>query len=129
LQGIDMNQIRQYNQSLKQYREKGAQINAQIQFTKKEIDTICKELSAELGVEVNESNLEQIYTEQIEKINATLNAGNAVLQKIAREEQVIASGNSSNGNIYSGQMQSSTPMGNENVSTPMINQGGLFKLG
>lgn len=92
LQGIDINQVKQYNTSLKQYRDKAANINAQIEFTQKELNTICKELSAELGVEVNESNIEQIYNEQVEKINATLKSGNTVLAKIAEEEQKIATG-------------------------------------
>lgn len=92
LQGIDMNQIRQYNQSLKEYREKAASINAQIQFTRQEMEKICAELTAELGTEVNEGNIEQIYAEQLDKINTTLNAGTAVLQKIAREEQTMQSG-------------------------------------
>lgn len=92
LQGVDINQVKQYNTSLKQYRDKAANINAQIEFTQKELDTICKELSAELGVEVNESNIEQIYNEQVEKINATLKSGNTVLAKIAEEEQKIVTG-------------------------------------
>lgn len=92
LQGIDINQVKQYNTSLKQYRDKAANINAQIEFTQKELNTICKELSVELGIEVNESNIEQIYNEQVEKINATLKSGNTVLAKIAEEEQKIATG-------------------------------------
>ena len=92
LQGVDINQVKQYNTSLKQYRDKAANINAQIEFTQKELNTICGELSAELGIEVNESNIEQIYAEQVEKINATLKSGNTVLAKIAEEEEKIATG-------------------------------------
>jgi hypothetical protein len=87
LQGIDVNQIKQYNASLKQYKDKAANLNAEIEYTNKELDALCKELTAELGVEVTRDNVEQIYNEQVEKINSTLQSGNAVLAKIAGEEQ------------------------------------------
>lgn len=92
IEGIDLNQIRQYNTSLKQYRDKAANINAQIEFTKKELNSLCAELTAELGVEVNESNIDQIYQEQVEKINNTLKSGNTILSKIAEEEQKLSMG-------------------------------------
>lgn len=92
LQGVNLEEVRQYNTSLKQYRDKAANINAQLEFTKNELSALCQELSKELGVEVNESNVEQIYAEQVDKINSTLKSGNAVLSKIASEEQRLASG-------------------------------------
>jgi hypothetical protein len=91
LQGIDVNQIKQYNASLKQYKDKAANLNAEIEYTNKELDALCKELTAELGVEVTRDNVEQIYNEQVEKINSTLQSGNAVLAKIAGEEQTVQS--------------------------------------
>lgn len=87
LQGIDLNQVKQYNASLKQYRDAAANINAQIQITQADLNKLCKELSAELGVEVTEDNVEQIYNSEVDKINSTLKSGNAVLAKIAEEEQ------------------------------------------
>lgn len=99
LQGIDINQVKQYNASLKQYRDKAANINAQIEFNKKELNKLCAELTAELGVEVTESNVEQIYQEQVEKINNTLKSGNTVLAKIAEEEQKLVSGVNAQGPV------------------------------
>lgn len=87
LQGIDLNQVRQYNASLKQYKDKAASLKAEIDYTNKEIDTLCSELSAELGISVTRDNIQQVYDEQVSKINSTLQSGNAVLSKIASEEQ------------------------------------------
>lgn len=90
LQGIDLNQVRQYNASLKQYKDKAASLKAEIDYTNKEIDTLCSELSSELGISVTRDNIQQVYEDQVSKINSTLQSGNAVLAKIASEEQTAA---------------------------------------
>ena len=82
-QTIDINEIKQYNASLKEYREKSSQLKAEIDYTNKEIDELCAELSAELGTQVTRDNIEQIYNEQVNKIKTSLQAGQAVLAKIA----------------------------------------------
>lgn len=92
LQGVNIEDIKQYNSSLKQCRDRAASLKAEIEYTNKEIDTICNELSAELGITVTRDNIEQIYNEQLEKINSALQSGNAVLAKIASEE--------SSGSVY-----------------------------
>ena len=86
LQGVNIEEIKKYNASLKQCRDRAASLNAEIEYTNKEIDNLCNELSAELGITVTRDNVEQIYNEQLEKINSTLQSGNAVLSKIANEE-------------------------------------------
>lgn len=90
LQGVDLNQVKQYNASLKQYKDKAASLNAEIEYTNKEIDALCAELTTELGIQVTRDNIQQIYDEQVSKINSTLQSGNAVLAKIASEEQVAS---------------------------------------
>lgn len=85
LQGINLEEVRKYNADLKTYRDKAASINAEIEYTNKEIDALCAELTAELGKPVTRDNIEQIYNEQVEIINSTLQSGNAVLSKIAGE--------------------------------------------
>jgi prefoldin subunit 5 len=86
LQGVNLEEIKQYNASLKQYKDKAAALNAEIEYTNKEINSVCAELTAELGVTVTRDNIEQIFNEQVSKINSTLQSGNAVLAKIASEE-------------------------------------------
>lgn len=90
LQGVDLNQVKQYNASLKQYKDKAASLNAEIEYTNKEIDALCAELTNELGIQVTRDNIQQIYEEQVGKINSTLQSGNAVLAKIASEEQAAS---------------------------------------
>ena len=90
LQGVDLNQVKQYNASLKQYKDKAASLNAEIEYTNKEIDALCAELTNELGIKVTRDNIQQIYDEQVSKINSTLQSGNAVLAKIASEEQAAS---------------------------------------
>ena len=86
LQGVNIDEIKKYNASLKQCRDRAASLNAEIEYTNKEIDALCIELSQELGLTVTRENAEQVYNEQLEKINSTLQSGNAVLSKIASEE-------------------------------------------
>lgn len=90
LQGVDLNQVKQYNASLKQYKDKAASLNAEIEYTNKEIDALCAELTTELGIQVTRDNIQQIYDEQVSKINSTLQSGNAVLAKIASKEQAAS---------------------------------------
>lgn len=90
MQDINLEEVKKYNANLKQYRDRAAQLKAEIDFNNKEIDAACAELSNELGVSVTRDNLEQIYAEQVSKINSTLQSGNAVLAKIASEENQTA---------------------------------------
>ena len=90
LEGINLEQIKAYNTTLKQYKDKAASLKAEMEYTNKELDNLCAELTLELGVQVTRENINQIYADQIAKINSTLNAGTAVLTKIASEEQNAA---------------------------------------
>lgn len=83
---VNIEEIKKYNQSLKQYKDKAASLTAEIEYNNREIDNLCKELSAELGVEVTRDNIEEIYNDQVNKINSMLQTGTTVLQKIANEE-------------------------------------------
>lgn len=92
LQNVNLEEVKQFNVSLKQYKDRAATLNAEIEYTNKELDSLCAELTAELGVQVTRDNIEQIYNEQVAKINSTLQSGNAVLAKIASEEQALSAG-------------------------------------
>lgn len=94
LQGVNLEEVKKYNSSLKMYKDKAASLNAEIEYNNKELDSLCAELTAELGTQVTRDNVEQIYNDQVSKINSTLQSGTAVLSKIASEEQAIASGQS-----------------------------------
>lgn len=85
LQGVDTNVVKQYNTSLKQYKEQSARLSVEIEMNEKELKQICEQLSAELGTTVTPENVEEIYNEQVNKINQTLETGNAILKKIEQE--------------------------------------------
>lgn len=87
---IDINQVKQYNESLKTYKDKAAQVQAEITFISNEVNNICAELSRELNMEVTPENVEQVAKDVADKINSSLQSGNAVLQKIAAEEANVA---------------------------------------
>jgi hypothetical protein len=88
---IDLEQVKQYNNALRQYKEKSAQLKAEIEYNNKELESLCTELTAELGVNVTRENIEAVYEDQVQKINAALNSGMAVLSKIASEENKTVS--------------------------------------
>lgn len=93
LQGIDLGQVRQYNSALKTYKDQSASLNAEIEYTNNEIESLCVQLTQELGIQVTRDNIEQVYNDEVAKINSTLQSGNAVLAKIASEEQNRANSN------------------------------------
>lgn len=90
LQGINLEEVKRHNATLKQYKEQAATLKAEIDYTNKELDSLCAELTTELGVEVTRDNIETIYSEQVSKIQSALQSGNAVLAKIASEQNGTA---------------------------------------
>lgn len=84
---VDINEVKRYNASLKEYTDISNNLQAEKKYISAEIATGCKELSAELGIEVNMDNIKQIRDDLCAKINSTLQSGNAVLAKIASETQ------------------------------------------
>ena len=87
---VNIEEVKKFNGALKQYKDRAVQINTEIEFLNKEVQALCAELSAELGIEVNMSNIEQICEEQAAKINAALESGSVVLSKIASEEANVS---------------------------------------
>lgn len=139
LQGINLDEVKQYNATLKQYREKAANLNAEIEYTNKELDALCAELTAELGKPVTRDNIEQIYNEQVASIESTLQSGKAVLAKIAGEEQnksqvvgqvntvsPVPSAPSMQGTVSQPSMGVTPPVQNVSQVAPPPVQGSLF---
>lgn len=85
LQGVNIEEIRKFNSSLKQYKDQSARLMVEIEVNEKELKQLCEQLTAELGVTVTPDNVEEIYNEQVQKINTTLDTGNAILKKIEQE--------------------------------------------
>lgn len=110
LQGIDLSQVRQYNSTLKTYKDQSASLNAEIEYTNNEIDSLCAQLTQELGIQVTRDNIKQVYNDEVAKINSTLQSGNAVLAKIASEEQNRANGNTVGSTSGAAPQMASTPV-------------------
>ncbi|MBR1454066.1 MAG: hypothetical protein IJ593_05435 [Lachnospiraceae bacterium] len=98
---VDINAVRQYNASLKEYQQKSAQMRAAIEFNKKELNRLCEELSTELGMTVTPENIEQVRDAKIEEINNSLEIGNQMLNRIKAEEE-IARNSSTVGSVNHG---------------------------
>ena len=92
IQGVNIEQVRSYNNSLKEYQQKAAQARAAIEYNTNELNRLCSELSNELGIEVTPENVERIRAERIEKIENTLKVGNEILARIKSEEETINKG-------------------------------------
>lgn len=110
LQGIDLSQVRQYNSTLKTYKDQSASLNAEIEYTNNEIDSLCAQLTQELGIQVTRDNIVQVYNDEVAKINSTLQSGNAVLAKIASEEQNRANSNTVGSTSGAAPQMASTPV-------------------
>lgn len=92
LKGINMAEVEQYNRTLKAYKDKSADLKAELSFIQKEIASACEELSRDLNMQVTPDNIEQVYNAQMEKMESTLKTGEAILNKIMEEESKIANG-------------------------------------
>ena len=86
LNGIDITKAKEYNESVKKYRTMANQLQTEIKFNKEQLAACCAELTQELGMEVNESNLREVLEAQETKINNIMNVGNAVISKIQSEQ-------------------------------------------
>lgn len=83
---LDIQRIKKYNDEYKAYTEKSANTRAQLELSKSEVNRLCAELTQELGVQVTPDNLESIYTQCVDKIQHTLEAGEEILKRIKEEE-------------------------------------------
>ena len=84
---LNVQEIKEYNDRLREYKEKSSKIKAEIEFNTAELSRLCEELSVELGIEVTMDNLEEIYNDRVDKINNTLKVGKEILERIREEEE------------------------------------------
>lgn len=90
-QGINIEDVRKYNASLREYKDKSAKLRAEIEFNQQELVRQCKELSTELGIEVTPENVQEILEQRISKIQSTMAVGTDILNRIKAEEMRGAS--------------------------------------
>ena len=85
MNGVDINQVKQNNEQLKKYKEQAAKIKVEIEMNTSELNRLCEELTAELGVQVTPDNIEQIYNDRVEKVRNTLQSGTEIMDRIRQE--------------------------------------------
>lgn len=119
LANVNIEEVKQYNAALKQHRDNSSALKAQIEYTNKELDNLCAELSTELGIQVTRGNISQIYDEQVAKINSSLQSGKAVLNKIANSTVSSEFGVQQN-QVFSSDPQVFNNTGNINGGTPIM---------
>lgn len=86
LQGINVEEIKKYNESLRAQKDRASKLRAEIEFNTTELNRICQELTAELGIQVTPENIDTIYNDRVSKINSTLETGKEILKRVAEEE-------------------------------------------
>lgn len=91
--GINIEEVKQYNASLREYKEKSSKLRAEIEFNQQELARQCAELSSALGIEVTPENVNAILEERVAKINNTMSVGNEILNRIKAEEAAAVSAN------------------------------------
>ena len=77
-QELNVEAIKKYNDSLREYKDKATKLRAELEFSQKELERQCNELSAELGMRVTPENVSDILEERIKKINNTLSIGTEI---------------------------------------------------
>lgn len=79
---VNLDEIKQYNARLKANKEQISRYQAEIEYTQKELENSLAELSQQIGMTVTVDNIEQVYTNEVNKISTMLESGKAVLDKI-----------------------------------------------
>ena len=123
LEGINVDEIKKYNESLRAHKDRATKLKAEIEFNTTELNRLCIELTAELGIQVTPDNLNTIYIDRVTKINDTLTTGTEILKRIAEEEAATtALGTANIPNIGGGSTVVPT-FGNGVPQVPTFNNG------
>ena len=121
LSGINIEEVKRYNATLKQYQDKASQVRAGIEFNTQELNRLCQELTVELGIQVTPENIRQIREERLKKIQNNLEVGTDILNRIKAEEEAI--NNSSRINLSSTTIVDSTVATQKIVPPSTVPQG------
>lgn len=81
---VDIQRVNEYNRKLKDAKEQQRKIQSELEYSKRELSRLCDELSSELGLQVTVDNIEQVYEEQMGKIERNLSIGEEILARINR---------------------------------------------
>lgn len=141
--------VANYNATVKKVLASVNEANAKVEYSKKEFEKGCEQLSKELGREVNASNLEEVYKELedsiveqvnlgeqlIERANAQLNENNGAVSSSTVESAPNNETNENNNGYFAGTQLNNgmaQPMGGMPVNngySQMPNIGNMGNMG
>jgi len=79
---MDITSIKNFNARLNQHKASAQKIQTQIELMEQDVKTKLANLSQLMGQEVNETNIQQIYTSLSEELERQLNNGSQILDNI-----------------------------------------------
>lgn len=126
-QGINIEQIKQYNASLREYKDKSNKLRAELEFNEQELNRQCLELSKELGITVTPDNVKEILEERLAKINNTLSVGTEILERVKAEEAAVNTSANEASNKYVNAVavdNSNMPVGQMSTEPGFMSFGG-----
>ena len=136
--------VANYNATVKRVLASVNEANAKVEYSKKEFEKGCEQLSKELGREVNASNLEEVYKELEDSIVEQVNLGEQLIARANAQlnenkgssSPVVSEEVSGNSNAYSDGSQLNNnmpqPMGSAPVNNgyaPANNRGNFGNAG
>ena len=86
MENISLEDIKRYNNKLREYKQMASELKARIDFSRSELEKQCREISNELGYEVTPDNIEEVYREVVKKVQNTLKHGQEILERINQEK-------------------------------------------
>lgn len=121
--------VANYNATVKRVLASVNEANAKVEYSKKEFEKGCEQLSKELGREVNASNLEEVYKELEDSIVEQVNLGEQLIARANAQlnenkgssAPVVSEEVSGNSNAYSDGSQLNNGMPQPMGSAPVNN--------
>lgn len=79
---VDIQRVNEYNRKLKDAKNEQSKIQNELEYSKRELNRLCSELSSELGVQVTIENIKEVYEQEMSKIERNLAIGEEILARI-----------------------------------------------
>lgn len=84
-----MQRVKQYNAQLKMAKEQSSKLRTEIEYSNRELNKLCEELSTELGTQVTPDNIQQVYEAEMAKLERNLQTGEEILARIYGNSGVV----------------------------------------
>lgn len=126
MEKLNIERIREYNTKCNEYKTKLSNTIAERKIMSDNLNNLCSQLSAQLGVDVTPDNLEQVYAERSQAIKQTLESGEEILRRIEGADQPQAEVPQSTGFENAQPVRVTEQTGFENAQPVQANNAGNF---